>query len=782
MSRPARVQTVRSAVDWPQDHDLLETALAALVVALVVARMLVPSESSISGATLWITQLWLATPVLWSWICFRRGEGRLRLDGLDLAVWCIVIGHLVSGLVVYQSGGQVRSALNMVWEWIGLGCSVFMIRQLMSRDRDRNQLLFVVLLVGSVCAGLGLWQHYVWYPEIKRNYTQQRAALDRLERAQSEAVQPNLDRSWQISQLSDALTEQGIPLQGPQRELWENRIRNSTEPFGPHALANTLAGLLVFWWLLWTGQILASENRGGSSGWGIRLRLLAVSLVLVTCLALTKSRTAWVGGLVAAAAWWGWHRRGLRGLGTSPARPRWAVPVGVLTVIVVGGVWLASLDREVLSEAPKSLKYRLYYWSGTLSMLADRPVAGSGPGNFRQHYLRYKLPESSEEISDPHNLFLGIWTSGGLISLCGLMLWIALVVRRVRAGRLGAGEEHAPAAKRGSAAANRPAVEASARAPQTLVLGAVAGFLMVLGSEWVVGQDTDWTLMMLGGFLLLVAALRPWRLDSGVSLACAAAALLAMGIHLLGAGGIEMPAVVQMPLLLSVLAIPSVAEVRQSNAAITSVGVLGLLAFVGCLFTATLPVLSREAQLGLGDAEAARGNVTAARNHYAAAAEADPFAPQCWTRMAALALRSGRSAPDEVATDFQQATQLARQAIARDVFGYTGYLRLSRFYQSRYRQTDDPDDARQAQIALNAAVDRYPQNAALVAELAQQQAVSGAGQRARTAARTALELDSINQREGHSDKRLTPELILELKHLAGIIPASKTEGERSDRK
>ena len=780
MNRPARPPASRSTVDWSQDQDLLETALKALVVALVVARMLVPSESSISGATLWITQLWLATPVLWSWICFRRGAGRLQIDGLDLALWLIVIGHLVSGLVVYQRGGQVRLALNMVWEWIGLGCSVFMIRQLMCRDRDRNQFLYLVLLVGVVCAGLGLWQHYVWYPEIKRSYTQQRVALDRLERAQAQAVQPSLDRSWQISQLRDALTQQGIPLQGPQRELWENRIRNSTEPFGPHALANTLAGLLVFWGLLWIGQILAAEDRGGAGGWGRRVMLFAVSLAFVTCLALTKGRTAWVGGLVAAVAWWVWQRRGLRGRGTSPARPRWMLPAGVLTLLVVGGVWLVSLDREVLSEAPKSLKYRLYYWSGTLSMLADHPAAGSGPGNFRQHYLRHKLPESSEEISDPHNLFLGIWTSGGLISLCGLLLWMGLVAHRVRAAGRGTAPPRDPDAQPETVAANGPGTPASPGPSWTLIWGAIAGFSMVLASQWIVGQDTEWTLSMLVGFVVLVAAVRRCRVDNGVSLACAAAALLAMGVHLLGAGGIEMPAVVQMPLLLSILAIPAAARVWQSNAVHVSLGVLGLLAFVGCLFTATLPVLSREAQLSLGDAEAARGNVAAARTHYKAAAEADRFAPECWTRLAALALPDGNTGTETAAAQFDQALQLAREAIRRDRFGYVGHLRLSRFYQSRYRQTGDAEDARGAQLALQAAVDRYPQNAALVGELARQQAVAGAASQARTTASKALELDSINQRQRHSDKRLPSEVIRELKQLVGKPSDSETAAEVSE--
>ncbi len=46
---------------------------------------------------------------------------------------------------------------------------------------------------------------------------------------------------------------------------------------------------------------------------------------------------------------------------------------------------------------------------------------GVGPGNFAAPYLRYKLPEASEEILDPHNLFLEVWATGGFWALLALM-------------------------------------------------------------------------------------------------------------------------------------------------------------------------------------------------------------------------------------------------------------------------------------------------------------------------------------------------------------------------
>ena len=51
---------------------------------------------------------------------------------------------------------------------------------------------------------------------------------------------------------------------------------------------------------------------------------------------------------------------------------------------------------------------------------------GVGPGNFASPYLKYKLPQSSEEILDPHNLFLEVWATAGFWALLALAGALAL--------------------------------------------------------------------------------------------------------------------------------------------------------------------------------------------------------------------------------------------------------------------------------------------------------------------------------------------------------------------
>ena len=58
-------------------------------------------------------------------------------------------------------------------------------------------------------------------------------------------------------------------------------------------------------------------------------------------------------------------------------------------------------------------------------MIADHPWLGCGPGNFQNAYTRYKLPEASEEIADPHNFLLEIWATAGTPAALAFLAMLA---------------------------------------------------------------------------------------------------------------------------------------------------------------------------------------------------------------------------------------------------------------------------------------------------------------------------------------------------------------------
>ena len=110
----------------------------------------------------------------------------------------------------------------------------------------------------------------------------------------------------------------------------------------------------------------------------------------------------------------------------------------VLAALVAAGLKTGLLDREVLTQSTMSLRYRWEYWQGAWGVITGGATSvmqavsspffwwGVGPGNFGGPYLKYKLPQSSEEILDPHNLFLEVWATAGfwaLLALVGALAW-----------------------------------------------------------------------------------------------------------------------------------------------------------------------------------------------------------------------------------------------------------------------------------------------------------------------------------------------------------------------
>ena len=219
--------------------------------------------------------------------------------------------------------------------------------------------------------------------------------------------------------------------------MLRNRLLFSNELFSTFALPNSLAGFIVGPLVLALAVSLQNLVRRDAPGprW-VRLAMAApVILVLLVCLILTKSRSAWVGLLV-AMIYWAWHTR--RDIPVHVLLSTGLGGLGLVTALVLAGLATGRLDREVLTQSTMSLRYRWEYWQGTWGVITEgagdlesilrSPYLwwGVGPGNFGSHYPKYKLPVASEEIQDPHNLFLEVWSTAGvwaLLALCGALAW-----------------------------------------------------------------------------------------------------------------------------------------------------------------------------------------------------------------------------------------------------------------------------------------------------------------------------------------------------------------------
>jgi tetratricopeptide (TPR) repeat protein len=706
----------------PPQFDLF-SVVSICALGLYLVRFFVPAESAHLGETLWVVQLWLLLATFTCFVKWRFGDP-MTFDRRDVAVWLLVLGHVVGALIVIGTEGQKRAATNMLWEWVGIGVGFSMLKEKIGQPEGLRRLLTGVVIALIVLAGFGLWQHDVWYP-------QQRELLREFDQ-----LSPESPRRAELAERLGPLADTGDPIAA---YVLRQRLTASTEPIGRFALANTLGGLLAAGLVLLSGALVNTLRQEHA------LRKTAcpgvAGFVTGWCLLLTKSRTAWVGLLVGTAVW------AVLTFGRRLLHRRTAVMGGSLlaAVIVLAAAITASggLDRQVVTEAPKALKYRFEYWTGTWGVIRDSWLFGTGPGNFRQHYLEYKLPESSEEILDPHNLFLDVWANGGLIGLCG-MLFVLLVGWRAV----------------GAAARNRGPDDpgAAATIDGTLAGGGLVACGLLLAPGVLLGMD--WQLVGLAVAAAAAGLLFRWtgvELRFGAAAICGAAITLV--VHLLGQGGIAWPVVcLTLLLLLLPAAAANGSPVGMSGFDQRYIGFLATTtAFIGsiaCIFTATLPVFVARANLNIGQYEAAQGRLREARFEFQSAAEADPLDPAPWQALAELDFREWQQgfATDE--SDFQRAMDNLQEAIARDPHHPKRFWTAGQWESLRFDRTRDPEAARLAVQWLARAVEGYPSSSRIRADYAFALAATGQSEAARAEAERALELDQINQQLKHNDKVL----------------------------
>ena len=817
MSRSATPLTTRttgqglkpSVGDAPADvRHRWQQVWSGMVAAIFFSRFFLPAESAAQGDTLWIAGLWMLCGLVWMAGVWRGAFPRFRFDGLDLAVAMWIGGQVVSALIVVLTTGDKRAAANLGWEWIAIGMVWLVFRHGIVEWSQRSSLLRAMIVTGTVLAGYGLYQHHVSHPQLVAEYS---PLFDRLRSASGS----------EAAAIAQKLAQAGIPTEGPALVLFEKRLRDSREPMGLFALANTFGGCLAVCLLLTLGEVLAARQRG--AGWRSLVPLMVAAGVMGWCLLLTKSRTAWIGSacglLVLAALRVAPAARVMAGarLRSAVDSRRFLLPVGLsfaailaVTTLVVS---LGGLDRQVLSEAPKSLAYRIQYWQATSRLVADHLWLGVGPGNFRQHYLKYKLPEASEEIVDPHNLFFEVAATGGILSLIGLTLFLGLAFVFGWRWLCAESKDHAPngthfsnpTRERGRATAVIPRnsladasgylakVSAIDHAPPTTTPdlraskpdspvywaaggGAVLAFAgsLAFWGEW---EDRLLVLAVIWFLVAWVMNRRPATTDPGDRLRKSPAALAAcvtLTVHLLGAGGIGMPGVSQILVALVAMSlppprdpIPTVPSARPIGSVV--IGVVCAAVLVGLTATSLLPVWKCRGLLrqGLAAGWSTGPNGRAmAMTCFRQAALADPWSAEPWRHQFEWSAATGFQSNES----FQMAVEQLLAARSRDPVNFWAPRNLGTVWHQKWQRTREREDARQAVEWLRRALDLYPTNAVIRAELAF--ALESAGERAKAVitALSAITQDDISHQQGHVDRYLNDSIRQRLQTLVTAKP------------
>jgi hypothetical protein len=754
-------------------HLALPAILAALAMLQALAPM-VPSESVGQGGGIELALGWLAVATAGAfWLGTNRRP--VRWNAPDTAILVLFVWTLLSAQFMAWEGNP-RATWNTAWQWIALLAGFWIMRQLLYPPAVARAMLAVVAAIAVALAVHGVYQFSFGLPAQREQYY-----------GAEEAERQRILRENGVDPAPDS----------PQRRQFESRL-DSTEPYATFGLTNSLAGFLVPWTLVLLALGLLPHKVSGLDRWRRAIWCLAL-LALLVCLLLTKSRSAWLalllggGWLIGARAWH--HRERIGSWG-------WVVGLGLLLAVTVG---LASgaLDREVFTEAGLSLRYRWEYWQVAAAMAWEHPWFGCGPGNFQEYYTRYKPPQASETVADPHNLLAETAATIGLVGGFALVSFLALtgfhlLGRRPTDGAPATdvaspptqGDEgpaprknHAPSpAKLRASAGSQPGAPTSTRpsvggdgppndptvgsSVAAIYLGAIMGVFgsvplgLLIGFppeflrgtplpvSWIVGLPT-------AGIVLWM--LHPWVERGTLSPRLIAVAAGSLVVNLLAAGGIVFPGVSQSLWLLAAAGLNAAGPSQSAPEALRQVGSgqspsgwenraawgLAILLTSGLTFAMYIhdyrPVT--QARMLLQRAPESR-NYEQLEGWYAQAAVADPLDPIPWQLLAELSQLRWLEVNDPKYRD--QFEQCVREAQRRNSRSSSLANYLGRLYLRGYRSAASDNDLERALDAFRRAIQLYPNHNMGHAQFAWIAHLAGKTDQARRHAELALQLDALN--------------------------------------
>jgi exopolysaccharide production protein ExoQ len=183
--------------------------------------------------------------------------------------------------------------------------------------------------------------------------------------------------------------------------------------------------------------VLMGEIQVGSTKPALRLLASIALAVCIVALAISGTRSAWLGLIVATVAWLVLQRE---------ARQLLAVAAVAITVTVLV-VTVPDAQAFLLGRASTSLATggsgRTDIWNVGLSILASGPLIGVGFGNFSTAFTPYAISQATASLAGgalyagraPHNVLLGTAVETGLAAkgVRGNVIRVALISLYVQA-------------------------------------------------------------------------------------------------------------------------------------------------------------------------------------------------------------------------------------------------------------------------------------------------------------------------------------------------------------
>jgi len=732
------------------------------VAALVAAALFPPTDAAGECFGMFAIAGWCLMLLGWAGITLIKRKPIVWCGATTFAVLALLICLAISTIVLIQNeSGNARAAVNVLWTWVGLGIGFFLIRQTVRKPEEIRAFTVIMIGLAVVLSAAGLYQIAVTNPKTRAAYEADPEAL---------------------------LAEAGMvaPEGSAARKNFEDRL-NSLEPIATFSLTNSLAGYLAPWLLALGGIALSWQSKTSSqplegkyqpSPKAMLVGMGIAAAIIVACLFLTKSRTAYIAAAAGALVlvFYG---------GLLKRKIGWKIPVAIVGIIAgigLAAVFFGGLDREVMSEAPKSLLYRFEYWQSTGAMIVDHPILGVGPGNFQSNYSAYKLPQASETIADPHNALLEVWAIGGTLALVCFVAVFVLFVRQLSRGTSSADTESNE--KNGDD--DKEPLPACPPSIFAMYVGMATGIALGLASVWLLEFDVQLEMTLAGVVpaALFIWSAHAWVMTGRLPLAALIAAIVVLAVNLMAAGGIGALGVGQTLWVALALAL-NLRESSQQAAdteptsgrtpspvigwVITGATVAILLAFI---FTLYMPTLNSKKHY----ANALFGERKDRRNELELALEADSFSPEPKFGLVASYFESWDANQNEKTV--KKFASAVDDALRSDPNAPGRREQIAGYYQHMFMKTGDREFLDAAIEHQTASTKLGPSRARAFAHLASLLAISKDEPETRKAlleaAQEALRLDDLNP---HEEQKLDSETPNSRKQLQIIIEKLTNEAE-----